>query len=213
MTRTQTYMTLFPQVRRAVTALAIVAAAALAAPALSHASTIFGAPLTTDVQPSNAGTAHPCQPDPSQTCSWVMTDPYGPGQPHVLKAPKSGYIHKLKLIAGSAGSFRLQIVRINLAQNRADSKVKLVRNGPAINYQGQQQSNWDSDVYNLESFKVNVKVSKGDSLAIRAKQTSMLRCSSGGPNILFFQPSLSLGNPFKTATANDGCWLLLEAVM
>jgi hypothetical protein len=32
----------------------------------------------------------------------------------VLKAPKNGYINRLRLIAGTAGSFRLQIVRPRL---------------------------------------------------------------------------------------------------
>jgi hypothetical protein len=58
-----------------------------------------------------------------------------------------------------------------------------------------------------------VPVKKGQSLAIRSSETSMLRCSSGGPNQLIFSPPLSLGNPFQPATDTDGCWLLLEAVI
>jgi hypothetical protein len=41
----------------------------------------------------------------------------------------------------------------------------------------------------------------------------MLRCSSGGPNQLLFQPALPLSGPFETATDTDGCWLLLEATI
>jgi len=41
----------------------------------------------------------------------------------------------------------------------------------------------------------------------------MLRCSSGGPNQLLFQPALGVNGPFETATDTDGCWLLLEAVI
>jgi hypothetical protein len=59
-------MTLFPRARRAAVALAIVAATAMAVPAMSHASTIFGAPLTTDVQPSNSLPSHPCRPEPTR---------------------------------------------------------------------------------------------------------------------------------------------------
>jgi hypothetical protein len=90
-----------------------------------------------------------------------------------------------------------------------------VRNGPTIAYQGQQYTDpeTDPDTYKVESFKVDVPVKKGQSLAIRSSETSMLRCSSGGPNQLIFQLPLSLGNPFQTATDTDGCWLLLEAVI
>jgi hypothetical protein len=90
-----------------------------------------------------------------------------------------------------------------------------VRNGPTIAYQGQQYTDpeTDPDTYKVESFKVDVPVKKGQSLAIRSSETSMLRCSSGGPNQLIFQLPHSLGNPFQTATDTDGCRLLLEAVI
>ena len=61
----------------------------------------------------------------------------------------------------------------------------------------------------MESFKVNVPVKKGQSLAIRSSETSMLRWSDQ----LIFTPPLSLGSPFHTATDTYGWWLLLEAVI
>jgi hypothetical protein len=182
--------------------------ALLALPAQGMAASKFGAKLTPDVQPSNASAPHACQPDedmPTGPCTRVLMDAYGrPDQPN---APKSGTIKRIRLIAGAPGSFQLQLVKANAATQRA----KLVRNGPTINYQGQDSP--DAETYKVESFKVKVPVKKGQYLAIRSSETSTLRCSSGGPNQLIFQPPLSLGSPFRTATDTDGCWLLLEAVI
>ena len=189
----------------------LAAIALLALPGSSMATSKFGAKLTPDVQPSNASEPHSCDPPEavSGPCTRVLMDAYG--RPDRPTAPKRGTIKRIRLIAGAPGTFQLQIVKAKAAAQQA----KLVRNGPVINYQGQDYTDPESDpeTYKVESFKVNVPVKKGQSLAIRSSSTSMLRCSSGGPNQLIFQPPLSLGSPFRTATDTDGCWLLLEAVV
>jgi hypothetical protein len=184
-------------------------AALLLVPAQGMASTSFGAKLTPDVQPSNANTAHTCMPVAGELCTRISMDGYG--RPGLPKAPKTGTIKKIKLIAGEAGSFRFQLAKVRPGSQQA----KIVRNGPSIRYQGQPYTPGgdDPETYNVESFKVNVKVKKGEFLAIKSQYTSMLRCSSGGPNQLLFQPPLALGNPFRAAADTDGCWLLLEAVI
>jgi hypothetical protein len=190
---------------------AVAALALLALPASSMATTKFGAKLTPDVQPSNASQPHSCD-EPEETtgpCTRVLMDAYGrPDQP---TAPKNGKIKRIRLIAGAPGTFQLQIVKAKASTKQA----KLVRNGPVFSYQGQDYTDPETDpeAYKIESFKVNVPVKKGQSLAIKSSSTSMLRCSSGGPNQLIFTSPLSLGSPFRTATDTDGCWLLLEAVM
>jgi hypothetical protein len=185
---------------------ALATAALLLVPAQGMASTHFGAKLTPEVQPSNASSAHPCTPLEGPACTRVeMVGYYRPEQPN---APKSGTIKRIRLIAGEAGSFRLQIAKVR----RGTQQARIVRNGPSISYQGQQLSE-DADTYKIESFKVHVPVKKGEYLAIKSRSTSMLRCSSGGPNQLLFQPPLALGSPFQSADDTDGCWLLLEAVI
>lgn len=187
-----------------------VAVALLAVPAIGKAATPFGAKLTPDVQPSNAETAHPCAPNPARSCTRVLMDAYGrAGQ---SKAPKSGKIKRIKLIAGEAGSFRLQIVKVKAGTQQA----KLMRNGPLVRYQGQPplvDPDEPAEAYRVETFKVNVKVKRGEQLAIKSRETSMLRCSSGGANQLLFQAPLALRSPFRTASETDGCWLLLEGVI
>ena len=69
----------------------------------------------------------------------------------------------------------------------------------------------NADTYEIESAKVKAPVKKGQYLAINASETSMLRCSSGGDNILLYQPALDGGAPFAPQTSDDGCWLRLQA--
>ena len=194
---------------RAATRLLVLLGATLAAlavvPAVSGAATKFGAELTPDVQPSNAGDGHLCEPDMGDPCTRVSMEAYGrPNGGH--RAPRDGVIKKIRIIAQSEGSFRLQLARARAEQEKA----KVTYTGEKLRYDG--QAGPDSGTYDIESFRVNVPVEKGDHLGIKARKTSMLRCSSGGPNQLLFQPPLAVGGPFETADATDGCWLLMEAV-
>ena len=197
--------------RRRISAGLIATAAAVVAliPATADAAK-FGAELTPDVQPSNAGTAHPCSDSTGQPgkCTRVSMEAYG--RPNGgEKAPKDGTIRKIRIIAGEEGSFKPQIAKAKPGPQEA----KVVYTGDKLSYDGQTQQNWNSGVYNVESFKVNIPVKKGQYLGMLSRKTSTLRCSSGGPNQLLFQPPLVAGGGFEQATADDGCWLLMEAVI
>jgi len=184
----------------------VVCAAFAALAASARATFMFGSKLDTTVQPSNAESPHPCG-HPARPCTWVMNEAYGrPDGGH--KAPKPGTITKIRLIAGDAGSFRLQIVRAHATPGGFEAKA--VRNGPRIEYKGQPDPN---EPFKVETFSVHVHVSKGDRLAIKAKKTSTLRCSSGGPNALLFDPPLVPGQGYKDDFDTDGCWMLIEAVV
>jgi hypothetical protein len=194
--------------RLALIAFGAAALALLIAPAHGMAVFKFGSKLDPSVQPSNASPPHACDEDnPGAVCTWVMNEAYGrPDGGH--KAPRRGVIRRIRLIAGAAGSFRLFTVRA--FRDGPVYKGKALRRGPVINYQGQPPD--VEDTYRVEVFKVRIRIRRGVRLAIRTSQTSTLRCSSGGPNTLLFQPPLFLTQPFRPATGDDGCWLLLEAV-
>lgn len=201
--------------RRTGFAAALATVAMMVAPAAGFAAqpVKFGAELNPTVQPSNSLPAHPCSQDsPGTSCTMVQNEAYGrPGNGHI--APRNGRIKRIRVIAGGPGSFRLQVVKVKRSTLGGTNEAKLVRNGPKITYQGQSDANWDSDNYNVESFKVNVRVKKGQQLALRGNYTSMVRCSSGGPNTLIYQPPLLKGAGFTPAGDTDGCWLLMEAVI
>jgi len=182
-------------------------AAFATAAASAQARFLFGSKLDSTVQPSGAFTK-PCgDPDPVGVCTWVMNEAYGrPNGGH--KSPKPGTIRKIRLIAENPGSFRLQIVRARATGTGFEGKA--IRTGPKIAYQGQPDQN---EPYRVEVFRVHVPVHKGERLAIKAKKTSLLRCSSGGPNTLLFHPPLAVGTGYHDRFDDEGCWLLLEAVV
>jgi hypothetical protein len=163
----------------------------------------FGSKLNKNVQPSNSVPSHHCDANPGGKCTWVMGEAYG--RPGGEESPKTGYLRKVKLIAGEAGKFKLQVVK-----TKPSGETKVVRNGPKINYQGQTQENWDDGAYRVEKFKTRVKIKKGQRLAIKTKETSALRCSSGGPNTLLYTPPLKRQAGYSPYADTDGCWMLIE---
>jgi hypothetical protein len=120
-------------------------------------------------------------------------------------------LKKIRVIAGEAGSFRLQIARVKNTADLRKAKAKIVHKGRRITVQGQPE---DGDApFLIETFKVNIPIKKGQYLAVRAKKLSILRCTSGGPEILLFQPRLRVGGPFRKTDDTSGCVMLLTGIM
>jgi len=190
---------------------AIAAAALMVAPAsgVAKAPVKFGAMLNSKVQPSNSLPGLACNgPEAAPTpCTMVLNEAYGRPDGGEF-APKTGTIKKIRLIAGGPGSFRLMAVK---KINGTDAIAK--RYGQRISYRGQVESAEEEGDYRVESFDVNMKIKKGEQLALRGSTTSMIRCSSGGDNTLIYTPPLFLGGYFTPASDTDGCWLLMEAVI
>lgn len=190
-------------------ALIVAAAVMLVTPAMLSAQgpARFGSLLTTDTQPSNAGTGHFCndpEPAPHPICTWVMQEAYGrPDGGH--KAPKAGTIGKVRVISCTPGNFKIQLARSKPVNDTA----RVIRNGPTVSFSGDPDG-CDDEVYTINTINVDFSVLKGEQIAIRTNKTAALRCSSGGSNTLLFDPTLAPGGTFTDATENDGCWLLVE---
>lgn len=190
-------------------ALAVLALALVPAAGMAKAPVRFGALLNSKVQPSNSLPGLACNgPEaPLEPCTMVLNDAYGRPDGGEI-APKTGTIRKIRLIAGGPGSFRLMAVK---KINGTDALAK--RYGQRITYRGQTELAEEEGDYNVESFPVDMKIEKGEQLALRGSITSMIRCSSGGPNTLIYTPPLYLGGYFTPASQTDGCWILMEAVI
>jgi hypothetical protein len=187
----------------AVFAMTIAPASGMAAPVK------FGSKLNPTVQPSNSLPGLDCG-EVAGPCTFVQQEAYGRPDGGEL-APKTGTIKKIRLIAGGPGSFKLQIAKVKRSTLFGTDEAKVVANGPRINYQGQSEANDEAGSYRVETFDVSVPVKKGQQLALKGNLTSMVRCSSGGPNTLIYTPPL--GSSFRPATETDGCWILMEAVI
>ena len=196
-----------------VVAFVLVGASALPA---SAAPVGFGAKLTTSSQPTPPEKCDQNSGIPNNaTCTWVATTAFENGD-HFL-APKDGTIRHLRLISCVAGSFTLQIARVQLAAHKA----KVVRNGPVINYKadprqvdgdpGTQCGGDDGNDYIIQVFTVNVHVNKGDYIAVRAKRLGFIH-NSGGGNTFLFAPPLAPGGAFQVRDDNSSADLLLRLI-
>jgi hypothetical protein len=189
---------------RALIALGFASMIILAAPASGQAAAKFGSKLNKNVQPSNGAPGLKCSPDATQRCTFLLNEAYAPPNPDGKQfAPKTGTIGKVELIAATPGHFQLGIAKL-----KSDEKAKKVAQGPKITYKG---SDLNGNTFNVESFNVNLPIKKGQVLTAQAKKISFVRCSSGGPNTLIYQPPLSVNAPFASPSGSDGCWMLLEA--
>lgn len=152
------------------------------------AATIFGSKLNHEPTP-----AETCRMNnASKMCSWVMTI----AQQNVghETAPKNGTIAILRLRSCSAGSFVLQLARAA----PSSQKARVVRTGPEINYVGSAK-NCNGGAAFIETFNVNVPVTKGDYLAVIATKVGFIYNASGD-GTLVFDPPLPDGGPARHAT-------------
>lgn len=193
--------TTFPITRKLTGLIAATALALLALPALAEAKPKFGADLSGPLTPVNAPMT--CTANPGAGCTRVPV--YYDMPPHagnVPFAPKNGYVHKIKLVATTPGSLRIQMAKVNGSDSSA--KARVTRNGPRIDYQGTGA---------IETFRVKFKVKRYEWLAFKTKYANTLSCGSGFDNEIQFQPVLAPGNPFESADGAADCTHLVQAVM
>jgi len=197
-----------PLVLVGLTASAGSAATATPASAGAKTPTFFGAKLTSQSQPSNAENGQSCDENGGiphgATCTWVAITAFENGSHWA--APKTGTVKHVKLVSCVVGKFRLQLA----AANPSARKAKIVAQGPEISYAGQSPCGGTSgDHYVVQSFKVNLHVTKGDFIAIVARSTGTLSCS-GGDGFLLYAPPLPVGGPFKKTHSGASCDLLVQ---
>jgi hypothetical protein len=176
--------------------------------ATASAPTFFGAKLTTHSEPSNAENGQSCDENGGiphgSTCTWVAISAFENGSN--WNAPKTGTIKHVKLVSCKAGSFRLQLAKALPRQ----SKAQILVNGPEITYKGQQPcGGTNGDRFIVQTFKVNLKVTKGNYIAIKARSTGTLSCS-GGNGFLLYAPPLPVGGKLKKSQAGASCDLLVQ---
>lgn len=195
-------------------AAAVACVATMVAPAAGMAAPVkFGAKLDPTVQPSNSLPGLPCIPELRLwSCSMVQNEAYGrPDGGHI--APKTGTIKRIRLIAGGPGETRIYTAKVRRKTLLTTKEARIFQRGPKIVYQGQSEENWESGSYRVESFPVDIRIKKGEQLAVHAPGKSpMVRCSSGGDNTLIYSREFRPKHPFNEAEGSDGCWLLLEAI-
>ena len=170
--------------------------------------TFFGARLTSQSEPSNAENGQSCDENGGirhgSTCTWVAISAFENGS-H-FTAPRTGTVRHVKLVSCKAGKFRLQLAKASPSTRKA----KIVASGPEITYHGQSPCGGASgDHFVVQSFRVKLRVAKGDYIAIKTRSTGTLSCS-GGDGFLLYAPPLPVGGPLKKSHSGASCDLLVQ---
>jgi hypothetical protein len=185
-------------------------AAALVPAGASAATSTFGSSL--NHSPANAGSS--CDQnnlDSNPLCTHVGS--FYPGNSGHVKAGSNGLITKIKVRAQGPMSFRFRLVEVrHLSSDHKRGQVKVITQSRQLNANGPSQTQADDGISPTESFKVHIKVHKGDEVAIDTTQNTAEYCSDGTPGQLtFFNPDLPLSG-FHQSQGVDDCLLLVQAV-
>lgn len=195
---------------RLITIATMVAVGAI--PTVATATTSwFGSSLNHD--PANAGNT--CA-DNGVTGPALCTHigSYFPGNSGKARAPFNGTITAFKIRAQGPMTATFKIVALrNLAADHETGEAKTVAVGPTVKVMGPTQDQLENGISPIETFKVKLKVKKGQAIAIDTTTNTAEYCADGTPGQLLFSPRLKLGQPFRTSDGVDGCLMLIQAVI
>jgi hypothetical protein len=197
---------LFSTIAAAIATLALIPAAAAAS------TTWFGSSL--DHTPANAGSSCDQQNSNSMPlCTHVGS--FYPGFSGRAQAPVSGTVIKIKVRAENAMTLKFKLVKVrHLSSDEQSGQAKVITVGPKISVPGPTTDQANNGIFPIQSFRVNIKVQKGEELAIDTSNNQAEYCSDGTPGQLtFFNPVLSIGQGFRNSSGFDGCLLLVQAVV
>jgi hypothetical protein len=188
------------------------AAAALIPAGASAATSTFGSSL--NHEPANAGSS--CDQnnlDNPPFCTHIGS--FYPGTSGRVNAQFNGTIVKIRVRAEGPMTMKFKLVRLrHVSADHRHGQAKVAATSRTLHFNGPSQTDLDNGVSPIESAKVNIKVHKGDVVAIDTNNNQAEYCSDGTPGQLtFFNPLLSPGDGFRTAQGVDTCLLLVQAVI
>lgn len=209
---TQTQTTRSTTRRRLITTVAALAAVAAVPTAASAATTSwFGSSL--NHSPANAGNS--CEENGvlgPALCTRVGS--YYPGYSGRARAPFNGTVTAFKVMAQGPMTATFKIVSIrNLSPDHKSAQVKTVRVGPTVRVNGPTAAQLEEGISPIETFKVKIKVKKGEALALDTTSNTAEYCSDGTPGQLLFSPKLKLGQGFRASDGVGGCLMLVQAII
>jgi len=182
-----------------ITAAAVAIAAVLALPATGNASESFGSLL----KHSPANGSDQCVetvPGPCTLVGWI--NPNDAGDPVTSPAPADGAIVKFRIRSSAAESVTFRLARIDRQGDVALAQGAGV--GPTVTLAGTEE---------IEEFPANVRVHKGDHVALDAPSSHMVYNQGGDEFTYLYAPPLVDGQGPRSASADPTGELLVQAVM
>jgi hypothetical protein len=191
---------------------ATLGAFALFAASASASITWFGSSL--DHSPANAGST--CAQDgvsgPSTTCTHVGSD--YPGFSGRAQSPANGTIVAVQLLPQGPMTMVVKVVNVrNVSSNFKHVQAQAVEKSQTIHVPGPTTNELEDSEIPVETFFVELKVKKGQELAIDTKSNTAEYCSDSTPGQTLFDSVLQIGKPFRSNQGVDGCLMLVRAIV
>jgi len=191
--------------RRLAVAATVVAAGALAAPAVGQAATTFGSPLTetpqNGINPNVTQCLNPPMPVPC-TRVLIALNKFNPNFP--IAAPIAGVVTKFRIKAAAADTDTFKIVRLTDAGG-GKFNGRSVGTGPTVTTKADQNA--------IQEFPARISVQAGDRVAIDSADSSSSYSDNGSPKQVRFVPPLVDGQSARLQTEHDNKELLVQAVI
>lgn len=123
-------------------------------------------------------------------------------------APVSGTIRRVRVRAAKPATVRVTLVRLRRVDKPGGAaEGRAVSRGALLRVQAERPSR------PIESFPVNLKVRKGDYLALQGSAFNAVRCQGGDSEQLLFNPPLAPFGAWERNTEFDDCTLLVQATI
>ena len=127
-----------------------------------------------------------------------------------IRAPMSGFIRRVRIRSGAPGLLHFKLVRLRrLDAQEETGEARAVSRGKLLRLKGRGHKAKRP----IESFRIKLKVRKGDYLALDGSAISALVCRAGVFQQLIFQPPLGPFGPWQPSTERDDCTLLVQATI
>ena len=122
----------------------------------------------------------------------------------------SGYIRRVRIRSGAPGLLHFKLVRVRRLDSQEETgEARAVSRGKLLRLEGRGHEAKRP----IESFRMKLKVRKGDYLALDGSAISALVCRTGVFQQLIFQPPLGASGPWQPSTERDDCTLLVQATI
>jgi len=129
---------------------------------------------------------------PARKCTFVMRRRTRRPTPRAGRRRRRTEVGKIDLIATAPGHFKCRSPKSSACEQRS-------RRGRGSTTRGHR----GSPPYEIEHFKVNIPIKKGQSLAAKATQISFVRCKFGSENTLVYHPRLRSTRHSKWPVRNN----------
>jgi hypothetical protein len=187
--------------------LLVAPASAAVAKQVSFGSTLSAPPTNFD-PPATCDTSGPTNQDLG-ACTRVALGYAATGAvAGQVRAPISGVIRRVRVRAGTPGALRVTLARVrNVDRAGGLGEAQAVSRGALLRVQAERPSR------PIESFAVNLKVRRGDYLALQGSSISAMRCQRGDSEQLLFFPPLAPFGAWERSNGFDDCTLLVQATV